>query len=228
MKRFIRNLAIFVGACPVLAHAQYSYFWYHPANWGAPHYTADTILGSFESVNLPNGVLVSVDSPTGAYGPTAVLPRVFNTTFDGTVFSMGRYDGSCALLNTSSNSSDDVWDPSMVGDLTFTFTTAVERVGFSLGNMAPGAHLKINGSDQGEFLPKFSSLLTGEYQRDGYFEIFGPNIHSITLDVLEGDSIVVDHLTFIPSAAPVPEPASLSVIGLGALAMLRRRRRLSS
>lgn len=207
MKSLTPLVVLATAAAPHCSFAQFSYSWNHPSNWGSPQNGAGDILGSFESVNLPEGVLVSVLAPTNGYGPTSTLPALYRTTFDGSVYSQGRYDGDHALLNTSNNHSNDSFDPSYIGDLRFDFARPVLSVGFSLGNMRPGARLWVNGVDQGEFLPKFSTLLQGEYARQGYFRISGNSISSVVLDVEADDTIVIDHLVVTPS--PVPEPSSL-------------------
>jgi len=207
---------------PGLASAQYSYSWYHPANWGSPHTDLGPNLASFEQLTLPTGLKVSVNAPGGSYGPTSTLPGLYVTTFDSSQFSMGRYDGQCALLNTLHNGISESSDSNVVGDLTLTFDSGVTMLGFSMGQLQPSAHFRINGTDMGTFLPTFSSLLSGEYSREGYFVITGPRINTFTLDVAEGDAFVMDHLVFQP--APVPEPGVWAGLGLGALALIRRRR----
>lgn len=217
MKQTLSLLALIVASSGAQA---YSYFWYHPANWGSPHTDLGSLGFSFESTTLPTGLQVSVTATGGSYGPTSTLPGLYVAVVDSSAYSMGRYDGNCALMNTLGNGPGDAWDSSRVGDLTFHFAQPVSTLGFSLGNMRPGSRLKINGVDQGEFLPKFSNLLTGEYSRQGYFIISGGEMNTVTLDINDDDAIVVDHMRF----QTVPEPASFAALALGAVALIRRRR----
>lgn len=196
------------------AHAQFSYSWNHPANWGSPQHGGSQYFASFESVQLPTGVQVSVSGASG-YGPTSTLPALCNPQLGGSHYHQGLYDGAFVLANSVDNSIG--WP---VGDLTLHFTTPVSFVGFSLGSMQPLTQFSINGQNQGEFLPKFSNLLTVEGGRQGYFKISGSQISTLTLHSRDLDVFVLDHLVF----TPVPEPATVSVVGLGLMALTRRRK----
>lgn len=214
----LRFLAIPLFALvPLAASAQYSYGWNHTSNWGSPQTAPGKLLYSFETTALPTGVTVGVSG--GAYSnfaPTSTLPSETHYNFvtnSGSYYSWGGYDGQYAFLTEAPG-----------GDVTFSFANPLDSVGFSLGNLAPGAHLRINGVDQGEFLPHFSNLLTIEAQRQGYFYIHGKGISSFTIESVDGDyGFVMDHMFMSPQA--VPEPASLVALGLGALALLKRRRK---
>ncbi|RYG24803.1 PEP-CTERM sorting domain-containing protein [bacterium] len=213
----LRFFAIpFFALVPLAASAQYTYGWNHPSNWGAPQTAPGKHMYSFETTALPTGVTVGVSGGDYSnFAPTSTLPNDnhFNfVTGSGSYYSWGGYDGKYAFLTTAPG-----------GDVTFSFDSPLDSVGFSLGNLAPGARLRINGVDQGEFLPHFSNLLTIEALRQGYFYINGPSISSFTIESVSGDyGFVMDHMFMSPKA--VPEPGSVVALALGAMAMLRRRK----
>ncbi len=230
----IRRIAFLAGALVLStsAFAGYSYNSFGAGAWG----TSDATLGvsgytieDFEDVNLAGGLMVGVVSPNGNLAPTSVLPNTFKPADDafGNAFTLGgggAWDGLHGVINTRTNQTFSYSESGSWGNLTFYFNSA-RSVGFSLQQMDRDANLIINGVSQGS-INLLATNFSGGNGRQGYFRIDATGsdvINSVGLvDAFGGgDGYMFDHVAF----TTVPEPGSLAVLGLGALAILRKRRK---
>ncbi len=233
MKRLVFSVLL-VGAIQA-AFAGYTFSPVSAGSWGASDATLGVsgyVIEDFEDVNLVSGLQVSVSSVNGGYGPTSTLPNTFDPFTDstfGTAFQIGgggAWDGRRGLINTRTNREFTYTEGDSWGIIKLHFATPVSSVGFSLQQSDLALELLINGTSFGDLNSIGGWGNNGS--RQGYMRIdgtAGSTISSITL--VNGvsapfrDGIMIDHVAF----NPVPEPASMLALGLGALAMVRRKRK---
>ena len=233
MKTFVSSL-LFLGAIQA-AFAGYTFHPVSAGSWGAN----DAVLGvdgyvieDFEDVNLVSGLQVSVSSVNGGYGPTSTIPNTFDPFTDstaGTAFQSsggGAWDGRKGLINTRTNREFTYTEGDSWGKITLHFSAPVSSLGFSLQQSDLPLEVLIDGVSYGNL-----NALGGwgnNGGRQGYMRIDGTAGSTIsTLTFVNGESapfrdgIMIDHVAF----NPVPEPTSMLALGLGVLAMVRRRRK---
>jgi hypothetical protein len=226
-------LLFFVAGVPSLASAAFTVTSFDRNQWGA----SDSTLGvngytieDFEDVNLVNGFQVSVASANGNLAQTSTLPNTFKPSDDlfGNAFTLGgggAWDGQHGILNTRTNQTFNYGESGSWGVVTFHFTAGATSIGFSIQQMDRDAYLVVNGNSIGTVFglaPDFN----GSNGRQGYLRLDASGsdvIQSVALmDAFGGgDGYMFDHVAF----NAVPEPASLTALGLGALALMRRRSR---
>lgn len=226
-------LLILVAGVPSLASAAFTVTSFDRNLWGA----SDATLGvngytieDFEDVNLVSGLQVSVASPNGNLAQTSTLPNTFTPSDDlfGNAFTLGgggAWDGQHGILNTRTNQTFNYSDSGSWGVVTFHFTAGATSIGFSVQQMDRDAFLVVNGNSIGTVF-SLAPNFTGSNGRQGYLRLDASGsdvIQSVAIrDAFGGgDGYMFDHVAF----NAVPEPASLTALGLGALALFRRRSR---
>lgn len=219
--------AALVFAAPPSSTAAITYTTFNASQWG----TSDATLGitgytivDFESTALPSPLQISVSNVnSGAYGPTSNLPFIFNPLTDpnpAQVLVPGIWDGGNVLINHSTSSIPLGYVSPNWGYLTFSFTTPVQSVGFSVQQMDFSNALFVNGTQ----IADITTVLGGAGGRNGYIRIdanAGDVINSVEIRNAFGDGYAIDRLAF----QPVPEPASLTLLSVGLGGLLLRRRR---
>lgn len=222
-----------IAGVPAVASAGFNVVSFDRTQWGVP----DTTLGvsgytieDFEDVNLVSGFQVSVASTNGNLVQTSTLPNTFKPSDDifGNAFTLGGggvWDGQHGIINTRTNQSFPYSDSGSWGTVTFHFTSGASSIGFSVQQMDRDAFLLVNGSSIGTVFGLAPNFL-GSNGRQGYLRIDATGTDIIQSVAIQdafggGDGYMFDHVAF----AAVPEPASLTALGLGALALIRRRRR---
>lgn len=222
-----------VAAVPSLASAAFNVTSFDRTMWGVP----DTTLGvsgytveDFEDVSLVNGLQVSVASPNGNLAQTSTLPNTFKPSDDlfGNAFTLGGggvWDGQHGIINTRTNQTFHYGDSGSWGTVTFHFTAGASSIGFSIQQMDRDAFLIVNGTSIGTVFGLAPNFM-GSNGRQGYLRLDATGTDIIQSVAIRdafggGDGYMFDHVTF----NPVPEPASLTALGLAALTLLRRRSR---
>lgn len=229
--KLLYGLVAIMGS--VSAHAAYTFTPFNTwgdsdANMGIAGYTIE----DFEDVNIVAGLQVSVTSANGSYGPTSTIPNTFNPTTDsthGNAFQLGgggAWDGTHGLINTRTNREFPYGESGSWGFTKFTFASAVTSVGFSVQQLDLSPAVYINGNLVGAL-----DTLTGwspNGLRQGFVRIDGTGGSTISSIEIRngsnqsfGDGIMFDHVAF----NAVPEPASMTAVGLGLFALMRRKRR---
>ncbi len=175
---------------------------------------AGNSIETFEDVILATGLHIEVNAAGGNYGPTNVLPNVFDpnnathTTSPG-FWAPGLWDGNHALINRDENRQNQtgILDDSQYGDVSFHFPGGANSVGFSLFNVEFDTNLVVNGNLV-TTLGSIPNISTGS-GRQGYIlvlnEVGDPPIMSVKLDnVMFGgirDGWVIDYLAFVPESS---------------------------
>ena len=195
---------------------------------------AGSSIVDFESLNIDPNVKVKVTTSgaAGSYGPTSVLPNLFNPTLDpfGSAFIPSPWDGQDSLVNTGDNQSHFYPTAANWGTVEFSFVNAASYVGFSIEQMELNAGIAINGTSIGTLTGTFGvPTSTG---RNGYIVIRATGasapISSVKINSVDGDGIAYDHLTYKVASQGVPEPGMLTILmgfGVGGTLLLRRRNR---
>jgi hypothetical protein len=209
-----------VGALLVVTTGAYAGFRYSSApsvRWGL----SDPAVGvgnctieNFEDATLAPGLRVAVTTGNGSYGPTSTLPAAFDTSVDafGSAFLNSQWDGTHALVNTSTNQTKFYNDANNWGDVELVFDPPVKVVAFSLYQREVAARLVVNGVDRGE-LGSLTGVPTSG-TRGGYAIITATGsdtISSVKIDNQNGDGMVFDHVAF--SAVASPEPVITGTTG---------------
>lgn len=231
--RYLTIALLALGAQGALAG--YAYTSFGAGQWSAPDATLGITgytIEDFEDLTLASGLQISVTSGNGGYGPSSTLPNTFNPFTDsthGSAFQLGgggAWDGTRGLINTRTNREFPYTESASWGFVGMHFSSPAASVGFSVQQMDLNAELWIDGVLQGAMATLAGWSVNG--QRQGYLRIDATGsdtISQITIrNGLNGDfrdGIMFDHLAF----SPVPEPASIVALGLGALIAVRRRRR---
>lgn len=227
----ILSLALGMAAVPAMAGFTVTPF--QNNLWGASDATlgvAGYTIEDFEDVNLAAGLQVSVTSPNGNLAQTSTLPSTFKPSDDvnGNAFTLGGggvWDGQHGIINTRTNQTFTYTESGSWGLLTFHFTNGATSIGFSLQQMDRDANLLVNGVSIGTMFglaPGFN-LTNG---RQGYVRIDATGSDVINSVAVQdafgfGDGYMFDHVAY----NAVPEPSTLALFGLGALALVVRRRR---
>ncbi|MBV6457804.1 MAG: hypothetical protein HONBIEJF_00924 [Fimbriimonadaceae bacterium] len=215
-----------------VSQAAFSVTTYSASSWAA----SDAVIGvsgftieGFEDVNLVSGLEVGVTSPNGDLVRTGVLPNTFKPSDDafGNAFTLGGggvWDGDHGIINTRTNQTFSYFESGSWGTLTFYFTDGALSAGFSVQQMDRDAYIVVNGSSIGTVQTLTSGFFV-DNGRQGYLRIDaseGDVIQSLAIQDAFGlgDGYMFDHVAF----SPVPEPATMAAISLGAMVLLRRRR----
>jgi len=212
-----------VAASSTGAMAQYTVTPFPANQWGiddAALGIAGAQIEDFEDVNLLPGLLVSIASGSGSYGPTSTLPGLMVSGPDafGAAFANSAWDGEHVLVNTFANQALAYANASNWGNVRFDLPAGTTGVGFSLQQVEVGADVVlVNGVNVGT-VSSFLGLQPNS-GRNGYFVIRAETgtIESVEIRSVGGDGFTFDHLAIIPS------PGSLT-LGLAGMAMCRRRR----
>ncbi len=179
----------------------------------------DTAAAGFGTVNL----ITFESAPVGAYSSLALGGGV---TLTGIDFGSNNQE----IRNSPISSPDGLFGFNTTaggtnfasmngGTMTFTFATPVQ----SFGAYFSGVQLSVETVTFNDGVAQSLNLLNlGSGVQFFGFTDAGQSISSVTIHVL-GDIIGVDDVRHV-QASPVPEPASLAVLGLGALALIRRRK----
>lgn len=222
--RTVLTAALAVAAFSSGALAQYTVVPFPATQWGA----ADAGFGisgaaieDFEDANLIPGLLLSVASGSGSYGPTATLPNLMVSGPDafGTAFVGSAWDGEHVLVNTFSNQALPYANAANWGNVRFDLPAGTTGVGFSLQQVEIGQdQILINGVNFGA-VSSFLGLQTSS-GRNGYFVIRTESgtISSLEIRSSGGDGFTIDHLAIIPA------PGALALGLIGAASCARRRR----
>ncbi|HXH61369.1 MAG TPA: proprotein convertase P-domain-containing protein [Fimbriimonadaceae bacterium] len=129
--------------------------------------------------------------------------------------------------DTINGDSTDVGDAPQAGNLTFltTATTSVEDAAALLGNAATIADGNYRPTQQtdGTSVTNAPNSVNTSYAGFVGESLDGTWRLTIT-DKAAGDTGALGHWELHGTGTPVPEPASLAALGLGALALFRRRR----
>jgi hypothetical protein len=232
MKSTYALLLVAATGVPSLASAGFTVTSFDRNLWGAP----DTTLGvngytieDFEDVNLVSGFQVSVASPNGNLAQTSILPNTFKPSDDlfGNAFTLGGggvWDGQHGIINTRTNQTFHYGDSGSWGTVTFHFIAGASSIGFSVQQMDRDAFLIVNGTSIGTVFGLAPNFM-GSNGRQGYLRLDATGTDVIqSVAIMDafggGDGYMFDHVAF----APVPEPATMTAMAIGALALLRRRR----
>lgn len=180
----------------------------------------DTAASGFGTVNL-------IDFESAPVGPFSSLNVGGGVTLSGLSFASNNQEILSAPMsppdglfgfNTTSGGTHFV---SMNGGtLTFSFATPVQ----SFGAFFTGVQINIGTVT---FNDGSSQTLTLPSPNNGGIEFFGftdsgQSISSLTINVL-GDIIGIDDVRYV-KASEVPEPTSMGALGVGGLALMRRRK----
>lgn len=215
--------AVAAAGCSSVAVAQYIVTPFPASQWGID----DVSLGiegaaieNFEDLDLLPGLLVSVTSGSGSYGPTASLPGLMLSGPDsfGSAFANSAWDGEHVLINTFANQALSYGNPSNWGNVRFDLPSGTTAIGFSLQQVEVASDVVLINDVNVGTVSSFLGLQTNS-GRNGYFVIRAETgtIESIEIRSVGGDGFTIDHLAIIPSPSPL-------VLGLVGFASYGRRR----
>lgn len=183
----------------------------------------NTPAGAFSTINVATaGTIVSIDSVTVTFGTAAHtwagdLVATFSSVSTGKSVHLFSRVGSTTATGAGDSSN-------LLG--TYTFAAAGASFATEAGNgdtnyvMAPGTYARSThafGAGAGSF-----------FDADDYSIFVGDSITDdwkLTIsDNAGADTGAITGWSFEATTSTVPEPASFAVLGLGALALIRRRR----
>lgn len=181
-------------------------------------FTAPTLLSDAEPLTARyaadgvtfsgTGAILDQDS---AFGITGFSPRNF------VAYEEGGFIGPPGPMQGIGSAAD-----------VLSFSTPVSSLSLRAGSAGTGLRLNIEAFDAADMLVNSANVaLTSSLQLVGFSGLSG--VTRVTLGLANadfGDTLVIDDLTFdTGNVQPVPEPASLLLIGTGLVAGLRRFRR---
>ena len=171
------------------------------------------------------------------------------TTFDsstGTGFNAIDSSASATVPGTASSSVGSQYNSFFTNNGTDDITIDINATAFALGGVGiDGTHSTSNFAQVDTYVGFYNVNLTTGTPFNPFVHVFGDdtglsatfdgwtslggNLYSLSTSVtiLPGESHLLAYYTSSKNvvSAPVPEPASMAALGLGALAMLRRRKR---
>jgi len=190
-------------------------------------------LETFESFNVADGSTVTLDAcglldastTCGGQGPGLVVGGV---SFDALGFGVLQWDGAGYFGSPSKELSATDLDGLLVN-----FTTSVNALGIDLRaftGFPSTALVSVYGTDDTTLLGTFNLglLSSGTPMFWGFSDAGGIGSVQLT-NTDQGWAPIVDNLEFGQAqSAPVPEPASLTLLGVGLMGMGARRWRQHS
>ncbi len=174
------------------------------------------------------------NSPATVLTLTGLTPgSVYDLTLD--LLIKGSWDGNDAIFGP------DVWrvkaDGNTLVDTTFAnvpgFTQSFSSNGYigGPGNFAPGTNAAVVNNDPDIFtrysIYKFDKLGLPEIEFTAATDTVILSFEGANLQGVADESWAIDNVVVAGKTNAIPEPATLALVGLGALSLLRRRRKSS-
>ena len=187
---------------------------------GAAH---ATLISSSGDAALAGGTVIDFEAfAAGVYSSVSTAGVTFSAPNTGEdLYINSDYAGQ---YNTTGQSLQNTYNTNAFGDLLIQFDSAVNAFGFNWG--ASDAQWTLSAFDAANNL--LDSVLMPITASSNAGEFYGIAASGISYALLSGpssDFIFVDNFTFSGKAAAVPEPATLSLLGVGLLGLGLSRRR---
>lgn len=225
MKLVKMTLAVSTVFAAALSQASISTFYGYDlgANSTDPHPNSDSAAAAFDSFIGSHGVITFESAPLGAFGSLNAAPGVTVTGVDfytnqQTILN-APYGTPDALFGYNTTSGGSNFLNMLGGTVTFNFASVQHFFGAYIGGIqdefGPDSLQWNDGADQSMAIT--SDVAAGGMSFAGFYDTDG--FTSVTVS-MPADFVSIDDVR----VNAVPEPASMACLGLGAIALIRRRK----